>query len=86
MEDRPWFQHYDEGVPRTIDYPQVPIFHFLEESARQYPNSPCTLFKGARISFREMDEITDRLAAGLASLGVKKGIASVSLCPTRPSS
>jgi long-chain acyl-CoA synthetase len=73
MEDRPWFQHYDEGVPRTIDYPQVPIFHFLEESARQYPNSPCTLFKGARISFREMDEITDRLAAGLASLGVKKG-------------
>jgi long-chain acyl-CoA synthetase len=73
MEDQPWFQHYDEGVPRTIDYPQVPIFHFLEESARQYPNSPCTLFKGARISFQEMDEITDRLAAGLASLGVKKG-------------
>ncbi len=73
MEDRPWFQHYDEGVPRTIDYPQVPIFHFLQESAKNYPNSPCTLFKGARISFREMDEITNRLAAGLASLGVKKG-------------
>jgi long-chain acyl-CoA synthetase len=73
MEDRPWYQHYDEGVPRTIDYPQVPIFHFLEESARNYPDSPCTLFKGARISFREMDETTDRLAAGLASLGVKKG-------------
>jgi long-chain acyl-CoA synthetase len=73
MEDRPWFQHYDEGVPRTIDYPQVPIFHFLEESARRYPDSPCTLFKGARISFREMDETTDRLAAGLASLGVNKG-------------
>ena len=73
MEDRPWYQHYDEGVPRTIDYPQVPIFHFLEESAQKYPNSPCTLFKGARISFREMDEITNRLAAGLASLGVKKG-------------
>ena len=73
MEDRPWYQHYDKGVPRTIDYPQVPIFHFLEESAQNYPNSPCTLFKGARISFREMDEITNRLAAGLASLGVKKG-------------
>jgi long-chain acyl-CoA synthetase len=73
MEDRPWYQHYDEGVPRTIDYPQVPIFHFLEESAQKYPVSACTLFKGARISFREMDEITDRLAAGLANLGVKKG-------------
>jgi long-chain acyl-CoA synthetase len=73
MEDRPWYQHYDEGVPRTIDYPIVPIFHFLKESAQKYPNSPCTIFKGARVSFREMDQITDRLAAGLASLGVKKG-------------
>jgi long-chain acyl-CoA synthetase len=73
MEDRPWYQHYDKGVPRTIDYPQVPIFHFLDESARKYPDSPCTLFKGARISFQEMDETTNRLAAGLASLGVKKG-------------
>ncbi|MGE5124511.1 MAG: long-chain-fatty-acid--CoA ligase [Acidobacteriaceae bacterium] len=73
MEDRPWYKFYDKGVPQHIDYPPVPLFGLLEESARKYPNSPCTIFKGAVITYREMDEITDRLAAGLAELGVKKG-------------
>jgi long-chain acyl-CoA synthetase len=73
MNARPWLERYDEGVPKTIDYPEVPLFHFLEESAKNYPDKPCTIFKGAKITYREMSEITDRFAAGLASLGVKKG-------------
>jgi len=73
MNDRPWFAHYDKGVPIHIDYPQVPLFYFLEESARKYPDRACTIFKGAVISFKEMNAITDCLAAALADLGVKKG-------------
>jgi long-chain acyl-CoA synthetase len=73
MSDNPWLENYDEGVPQTIDYPEVPLFYFLEESARKYPDSPCTIFKGAKISYREMNELSDRLAAGLSSIGIKKG-------------
>jgi len=73
MEDRPWFKHYDKGVPQHIEYPPIPLFGLLEESARKYPDSPCTIFKGAVITYREMNELTDRLAAGIAELGVKKG-------------
>ncbi len=73
MNDRPWFAHYDQGVPTHIDYPRVPLFYFLEESARKYPHRACTIFKGAVISFKEMNEIADRLAAALAEMGVKKG-------------
>jgi long-chain acyl-CoA synthetase len=73
MSEKPWLARYDEGVPHHIDYPEVPLFHLLEEAARKYPDSPCTIFKGAKVSYREMNELTDRLAAGLASLGVKKG-------------
>ena len=73
MEELPWLKHYDKDAPSHIDYPPVPLFRFLEDAARKYPNTPCTIFKGAKISYREMDEITDRLAAGLAELGVKKG-------------
>ncbi len=68
MNPRPWLAHYDKGVPQTIKYPPVPIFHFLEESARKYPDQPCTIFKGAAISFKEMDAITDQLAAALAGM------------------
>jgi long-chain acyl-CoA synthetase len=73
MDDRPWFKLYDKGVPHHIDYPPIPLFGLLEESARKYPDSPCTIFKGATISYREMNELTDRLAAGIAAMGVKKG-------------
>ena len=73
MDDRPWFKYYDPGVPHHIDYPQVPLFRFLEDDARAYPERPCTIFKGGTLSYQQMDALTDRLAGGLAALGVKKG-------------
>jgi long-chain acyl-CoA synthetase len=73
MEERPWHKFYDQGVPFTIDYPEVPLQYFLEDSARKYPDHPCTIFKGATITYAEMDALTDKLAAALAALGVKKG-------------
>ena len=73
MNERPWLNSYDEGVPQHIEYPEIPVHGLLSKAADKYPDSACTIFKGAQISFREMDKITDRLAAGLASLGVKKG-------------
>ena len=73
MNDKPWLAHYDKGVPNTVEIPNVPLFHFLEESARNYPDRACTIFKGAVISFKEMHAITDRVAAALVDMGVKKG-------------
>lgn len=73
MAERPWLKFYDPGVPHSIDYPKKPLYHFLEESARNYPDQPCTIFKGEKITYAEMDALTDQLAAGLTGLGVKKG-------------
>jgi long-chain acyl-CoA synthetase len=73
MSNRPWLAHYDKGVPQTIEYPKVPLFHFLEEAARKYPDRACTIFKGAVISYREMNAQTDHMAAALVEMGVKKG-------------
>ena len=73
MEDRPWFKFYDKGVPQHIDYPAIPVHGMLEEAARKYPDSPCTILRGAVISYREMNQLTDRLAAGITALGIKKG-------------
>jgi long-chain acyl-CoA synthetase len=84
MSEKIWLKHYDEGVPKQIDYPDIPLFGLLEEAAKKYPESPCTIFKGAKITYREMDELTDRLAAGLAELGVKKGDRVGILIPNTP--
>jgi len=73
MSDKPWLAHYDKGVPQTIDYPKKPLFHFLEEAAQKYPDRACTIFKGATISYRAMNALTDGMAAALVEMGVKKG-------------
>ena len=71
--DRPWLNSYDEGVPAIIEYPEIPCYKLLEDTAEKYPDKACTIFKGAEISYKEMNAISDRLAAGLYDLGVRKG-------------
>ena len=73
MNERAWLANYDRGVPHTLDIPNVPLFHFLEESAQKFPDRACTIFKGAVITYKEMSAITDRVAAALVNMGVKKG-------------
>ena len=73
MDSKLWQANYDKGVPTTIEYPNVPLFHFLEDAARKYPDRACTIFKGAVVTYKEMNEITDRVAAAIVDMGVKKG-------------
>jgi long-chain acyl-CoA synthetase len=81
--ERPWLKNYDPGVPHTLEpYPQVPIHHFLRESARQYPAqvaliTPAKLpgvgFQSKPITYRELDRLSDALAAYLINNGLKRG-------------
>jgi long-chain acyl-CoA synthetase len=74
MSDKPWLSHYDKGVPASLaPYPSKPLYSFLEEAAAKFPDRPCTIFQGRVVSYREMNELTDRMAAGLAAIGVRKG-------------
>jgi long-chain acyl-CoA synthetase len=74
MDDKPWLEHYDPGVPHSLaPYPNKPFYTFLEESAEKFPDRACTYFKGRVISYREMNALSNRMAAALVGLGVKKG-------------
>ncbi|HLC34261.1 MAG TPA: long-chain fatty acid--CoA ligase [Anaerolineales bacterium] len=84
MADRPWLKNYDPGVPRTLDLPKVPLFRFLEDAAAKHPDVPCTIFKGAKITYREMDGYTNALAAALVEMGVKRGQPVAMFMPNTP--
>ena len=73
MQNKPWLKSYDQGVPHSIDYPDITLFGLLEQSAAKYPDRICTIFKGAEISYKEMNDYADRMAAGFHSIGIKKG-------------
>lgn len=82
--DRPWLQNYDPGVPTTLDYPEVPLHHFLEESARRYPALPATIFYDAKLSYSELDALANQIAHALIRMGVRKGDRVALLLPNTP--
>jgi long-chain acyl-CoA synthetase len=82
--DKPWFKHYDEGVDQTIDVPDHPLPWILEESARKSPNNIAISFMGKDITYRELNDTVDAVAAGLAASGFKKGDRAVIYMPNTP--
>jgi long-chain acyl-CoA synthetase len=84
MKERPWFKHYESEVPRSLEYPDVPLYNFLETAAKDFPNRACAMFKGAVVSYGKMDELTDHLANALSAMGVKKGTPVALFMPNSP--
>jgi long-chain acyl-CoA synthetase len=79
-----WLKHYDPGVPSHITYPRIPLYRLLDETAAQYPNRPCTNFFGKRLAYRQIKELSDRFAASVRNLGIRKGDRVVLLLPNSP--
>lgn len=77
-------RRYPQGVPRSINYPEIPLHAFLENSARKFPERDALIFLGNRISYRRLWEETRRFAAALKSLGVGKGERVGLLLPNVP--
>src|SRR5690349_14005720 len=78
----PWQVHYEKGVPQRVDVPDSPLYSILRDSARHFPKKTAVrlifkyLAKGVQIesslSYRQLDEASDRFAAALYSLGVRQ--------------
>ena len=71
--ERPWFRFWPEGVPKHIEYPLVPLSELLKNTAQKYPNSVATIYFDRGITYKGLDTATDKFAAALSKLGVKKG-------------
>ena len=82
--ERPWLAHYEAGVPAEISYPAVLLHQFLIDSARRYPERPAVEFYGRSLTYRRLDELTDRFAQALLNLGVQKGDRVALMLPNLP--
>lgn len=84
--DRPWCESYPPGVPPRYDYPRVPLTRFLDDAARDYPETDALRFRGRSWTWSELRDLVDRAAARLADLGVVPGERVALVSPTTPAS
>lgn len=81
----PWLAHYDEGVPATLaPYPSRTLVDYLADAARDRPRQTALLFKGAALTYGELDRLSDACAAAFRSLGVQRGDRIALLLPNCP--
>jgi len=81
---RPWHKHWPEGVPKHIEYPEIPLQELLRRTVDKHPDWNAIMFYGKRITYAELDDLVNRFAAGLRGLGVKKGDRVSLLLPNTP--
>lgn len=59
--------------PLLPEIPREPIFENLRKQAARNPNKTAINFYGYEISFKELDDASDRFASALMDLGMTKG-------------
>ena len=73
MEEQIWHQHYDPGVPFSLEYPDLALGDLLSKAAVKYAELPAIRFMGSEMDYRQLDNTSGRFAAALQGLGVDKG-------------
>ncbi|MEM2957976.1 MAG: AMP-binding protein [Candidatus Jordarchaeaceae archaeon] len=73
--NRVWEKLLPKDVPKTIKYPEIPVHYIPREAARRYPHNLAIYFvpEERKYTYRELMYWSDKVAAGLADLGVEKG-------------
>ncbi|MGH8057779.1 MAG: AMP-binding protein, partial [Candidatus Entotheonellia bacterium] len=80
----PWLAHYEPEVLPSLTYPPVPMHRLLEQTAERYPRRPATVFFGAKLTYRALDETANRFAHALLGLGLQRGSRVALLLPNCP--
>jgi len=82
--DRPWLKFYDDGVPRTLNLPDITVPEYLRLAADRFPAHTATVFLGARLTYQQLLDKVQRLATALKSLGIEKGDRVAIILPNCP--
>ncbi|MDD5170594.1 MAG: AMP-binding protein, partial [Syntrophales bacterium] len=72
-KERMWLKSWPKLLPRTMEYPEIPMFESAEESAKRYPDKAAIIYYGREITYRELWDSILKFATYLYKIGVRKG-------------
>jgi len=70
----PWLRSYPADLRWDAELPRFALSELLARSAARWPDRTAIDFMDRKLSYRELDALVNRAAAGLQRLGVKPGV------------
>lgn len=83
--DHLWLKSYPKQTAWDAKIPSTPVFDMLDRTVRLYGDAPGFNFMGKKFTWGEIGEQVNRMARGLQTLGVKKGVKVGLFLPNSPS-
>jgi len=69
---KPWIDFYDEGVPKTIEYPDKMLWEVINDAAEKYPTYIAYEYYGTNVTFRKFMYEIEEAARSFKAIGVKE--------------
>ncbi|MFH1137438.1 MAG: AMP-binding protein [Pseudomonadota bacterium] len=86
--EKRWFKSYKLGpfnlASSLGSHPAVPLFSFMDNAAARFGSRPACLYQGRTLTYRDLAEKIDRLAAGLRAMGLAPGDRAATILNTSP--
>ncbi len=86
--ERPWYKFYEPSVPHGLEIPTHPVYGFLDDAIRKFPNVPALIQVGPkfdrRITYRELGDLSDRFGGSLVRQGLRPGDRVAIMLPNQP--
>lgn len=69
--EKPWLRNYDKNVAPGLTYEEKTFAEKFAETVAKYPDKTALIYMGRSLSFREVDELSNRLANFLIASGLR---------------
>jgi long-chain acyl-CoA synthetase len=81
----PWTSHYPPGVPAHIRTDPLPtLAAVLEDAFQRYAKRDAAVCMDTRLTYRDIDQLSEALGAWLQSLGLERGTRVAIMMPNVP--
>ncbi len=70
---RPWLKFYEPGVPQVLAPADKTLTGYFRQTVARQPEHTALSFMGNRISFRELEILSNRFSCALSALGLPAG-------------
>lgn len=71
--NKPWLEYYTQDMKETVDVPEQTVPAVFLEMSKRYSKKPAIIFYGKQITYGELKNQVESLAASLTRLGIRKG-------------